>query len=145
MLGLFFTGKNYCIGRLNKPDKERCPAQQGRLYAVPLSGSLTLGTATIVAFPGSDAGVSIFFVSALIGGFLSMLVGWPVLWLIEGYLQTPLLYIAGGMIAGLLIWTFTSLPNLFQALSAILSPSTSFPRTDAWPKYVMEGMACLFF
>ncbi|MCD5983701.1 MULTISPECIES: hypothetical protein [Pseudomonas] len=139
-LGLLFSATIYGIQKLGKSDNQSRPAKRAALYAVPLSGALTLGTTTILAFSGPDIGLSAFVMACLVGAFLSMLAGWPVLWFIERYLKTPLRYIAGGIVTGLLIWLCFTLENLVQAMHAMLSAGD-----HALPKSFLEGAVFFAF
>ncbi|WP_024694173.1 hypothetical protein [Pseudomonas syringae] len=136
-LGLLFSVINYSIRKLYQGHDQNPQAQRGWLYAVPLSGALTLGMAASLGFSaGSDERLSLFILPFMVGGFLGMVAGWPVLWCVERYLHTPLRYIAGGMITGLLIWTAIVLPNLVEATRALMSGDGY-----AWPREFLGGAA----
>ena len=94
--------------------------QKLRRAAIPLAGALTLGSAASLGFPGEQASLVFVILAIIVGGLLSMLVGWPVLWLTERYFQTPLRYLVAGMVTGLLIWTGCVLPNLVDAITATI-------------------------
>lgn len=139
-LGLLFSATIYGIQILCKSDNQSHPTKRAALYAVPLSGALTLGTTTTLVFSGPDIGLSAFVMACLVGAFVSMLAGWPVLWVIERYLKTPLRYIAGGIVTGLLIWLCFTLENLVQAMHAMLSAGD-----HALPKSFLEGAVFFAF
>ncbi|WP_439922128.1 hypothetical protein [Pseudomonas syringae] len=120
-LAILFSATIYGIQKLCTSDNQSRPAKRAALYAVPLSGALTLGTTTVIGFYGPDIGLSTFVMAGLVGAFLSMLAGWPVLWFIERYLTTPLRYIAGGIVTGLLIWLCITLEQLVNAMHAMVS------------------------
>jgi hypothetical protein len=107
--------------------------QKLRRITVPLAGAITLAVATLLIFPSGEAGIPVFILMFMIGGLLSMLVGWPVLWLTERYLQTPLRYIAAGMFTGLLIWVGCVLPNIIEAFTA------TAVKPFVQPRYFKEG------
>lgn len=135
LLGLLFLITITVIEHLSKRNDGLPRPQQGWVYAVPLSGGITLGAAAVLSFASPEERVPAFIFAFMVGGILSMLVGWPTLWLIERYLRTPLRYVAGGMITSLVIWVFCALPNL---LNAFWSPSA---QAFAWPTHFSGGAA----
>lgn len=139
ILWLLFSATIYGIERLYEGSDETRYAARGWVYAVPLSGAITLGTAAALYLPGSDESIPAFILMFMVGGLLSMLVGWPVLWFTERYLQSPLRYIAGGMITGLLIWVFSALPNLVDAIT------TSSASPFVWPMNFSHGALVFVF
>ncbi len=138
-LWLLFSATVYGIEKLYEGNDETHQATRGWVFAVPLSGALTLGTAAALYIPSTDDSTPAFILMFMIGGLLSMLVGWPVLWLTERYLQSPLRYIAGGMITGLLIWVFCALPNLAGAVT------TSSAKPFVWPMSFSHGATVFVF
>ncbi|WP_459747327.1 hypothetical protein [Pseudomonas sp. 3A(2025)] len=102
-LGLLYTVVVTAIERL--PVRRAAGGRQrwGMIVAVPVSGAVAVG-ATAMLFPlGLEPlRMAVFF--ALIGALLSMLVSWPVLWLIERFISTRWRYVLGGGISGVLIW-----------------------------------------
>ena len=98
-------------------DRTKQP-QKLRRVAIPLAGAVTLSSAASLGFPDEDANLVLVILAFIVGGLLSMLVGWPVLWLTERYFQTPLRYLVAGIVTGLLIWTGCVLPNLVDAITA---------------------------
>lgn len=89
-------------------------ARQGwRVLAVPLSGALTLGGVAVTLYPKGMESLPVFLLGALIGAWISMLVSWPMLWLVERFLATGWRYVIGGGLSGLLIWLLSGAPGLF--------------------------------
>jgi len=74
------------------------------IMALPLTGGLILGGAACVFFFSGTETLPAFVLFFLIGALLGLLVGWPVLWLVERFLVTPWRYVIGGAGPGLLIW-----------------------------------------
>ena len=138
-LWLLFSATVYGIEKLYEGSDETQKVTRGWVFSVPLSGALTLGGAAALFLPGADDSTPAFILMFMIGGLLSMLVGWPVLWLTERYLQSPLRYIVGGMITGLLIWIFCALPNLVDAVTT--SPAKPF----VWPMSFSHGATVFVF
>ncbi|WP_233789342.1 hypothetical protein [Pseudomonas protegens] len=79
------------------------PERQGwsRVLMVPLSGALTLGSIATALYPKCVESLPMFFFGGLIGAWLSVLVCWPMLWLVERVLVTPWRYVIGGGLSGL--------------------------------------------
>jgi hypothetical protein len=113
--------------------------QKLRRVAIPLAGAVTLSSAASLGFPDEDANLVLVILAFIVGGLLSMLVGWPVLWLTERYFQTPLRYFIAGIVTGLLIWTGCVLPNLVDAITA----TTAKPFVQ--PSGFKEGAAFFAF
>ncbi|BAQ80378.1 hypothetical protein [Pseudomonas sp. St29] len=89
-------------------------AWQGwRVLAVPLSGALTLGGVAVTLYPKGEQSLAVFSLGALIGAWLSMLVSWPMLWLVDRFLATGWRHVIGGGLSGLLIWLLSGAPGLF--------------------------------
>ena len=84
-----------------------------RLLAVPLSGALTLGGVAVTLYPKGAESLPVFLLGAMIGAWISMLVSWPVLWLVERFLATGWRYVIGGGLSGVLIWLLSGAPGLF--------------------------------
>ncbi|KQQ62537.1 hypothetical protein ASF84_27275 [Pseudomonas sp. Leaf127] len=119
-LGVLYTAVVSAIERLEvRPKGAR--SRWTTIVAVPLSGGLVLGGAAAVL--AQSAGMFMFF--TLIGTLLSMLFGWPVLWLIERFFSTRWRYVLGGGISGGLIWLVFGAPVIAtdpQALANVLGP-----------------------
>lgn len=84
----------------------------GRLLAVPLSGALTLGSIATALYPKGVESLPMFFFGGLIGAWLSVLVCWPMLWLVERVLVTPWRYVIGGGLSGLVVWLLSGAQGL---------------------------------
>lgn len=136
-LGLLYSLVLLGIQRL-PPGPLAAQRSPGSVVAVPLSGGLTLGVAAVVLVgPGASDSLSAFWLGFLIGGLLSMLVCWPILWLIERFLNTPWRYVLGGGVSGSLIWLMIGLPNFIDYLQ------TAAPAVYLWPPAFWQG-ALLF-
>jgi hypothetical protein len=84
----------------------------GTVVAVPLSGGVTLGAAALIVIPPDDSGLPLFLVSFFIGSLLSMVVSWPMLWLVERFVTTRWRYVIGGVLSSLFIWLMIAAPSL---------------------------------
>ncbi|WP_409285118.1 hypothetical protein, partial [Pseudomonas protegens] len=78
------------IDKLPVPLDGRVRQGWGRILAVPLSGALTLGSIATALYPKGVESLPMFFFGGLIGAWLSVLVCWPMLWLVERGLGNPL-------------------------------------------------------
>lgn len=102
-LGVLYTAVVTAIERL--PVRRAGGGRQrwGMIVAVPVSGAMAVGgTAMLFPLGLEPLRMAIFF--AFIGALLSMLVSWPVLWLMERFVSTRWRYLLGGVISGVLIW-----------------------------------------
>lgn len=90
------------------------PERQGwsRVLMVPLSGALTLGSIATALYPKGVESLPMFFFGGLIGAWLSVLVCWPMLWLVERVLVTPWRYVIGGGLSGLVVWLLSGAQGL---------------------------------
>ncbi|WEK11834.1 MAG: hypothetical protein P0Y51_14570 [Candidatus Pseudomonas colombiensis] len=84
------------------------------ILAVPVSGGLTLGGVAVLLDPGGSENLSLFCFFALVGALLSLLVSWPVLWLMQRFFSTPWRYVIGRGISGVLIWLLFGAPGAPQ-------------------------------
>jgi len=69
-----------------------------------------------------------FFMLFLIGGLISMLVSWPVLWLVERFLTTRLRYLIGGVVSSFFVWLLSVAPVFLANPQALLKGSVLSPR-----------------
>lgn len=83
-----------------------------RVLMVPLSGALTLGSIATALYPKGVESLPMFFFGGLIGAWLSVLVCWPMLWLVERVLVTPWRYVIGGGLSGLVVWLLSGAQGL---------------------------------
>ncbi|NBF05922.1 hypothetical protein GV819_26875 [Pseudomonas sp. Fl5BN2] len=88
-------------------------ARQGwwRVVAVPLAGGLTLGSIVAWILPKGSETLAAFLFGATVGGWVSMLVSWPLLWLVEFLLASRWRYVIGGAFSGLVLWLFSGAPG----------------------------------
>lgn len=93
---------------------------KGYLLGLPLCGGLPIAVAALYAFDASanESPVAIFFFVFFIGAGLSMLLGWPLLWLIERFFTGRFRYIIGGLWTGFLIWLLFGAPGLAPGLAS---------------------------
>lgn len=108
-LGVLYTAVVTAIERL--PVRRAGGGRQrwGMIVAVPVSGGLTAGSVAAL-FYSADSTLQMFLFFALVGVSLSMLVSWPVLWLMERFVSTRWRYVLGGGISGVLIWMLFGMP-----------------------------------
>lgn len=81
-----------------------------RLLALPLAGALTLGGLAALLYPKGSETVVVLLLGAAIGAWLSMLVCWPVQWLVERWLRTAWRHVIGGGLSGGLIGALSGVP-----------------------------------
>ncbi|MEB0165770.1 MULTISPECIES: hypothetical protein [unclassified Pseudomonas] len=115
------------VAKQNEPQRGR-----GYILGIPLCGGLSLVAAAWGFFSGTEF-VAFFVLFFFVGAGLSMLISWPVLWLIEGFLTTPFRYVVGGILSGFLIWLLCGAPAGSSALFG--QESLGF-----WPFPSMVGM-----
>ncbi|MGY2284075.1 hypothetical protein [Pseudomonas gingeri] len=122
VLGMAYSLAIYWVE--NWPSRNGSPARRGwrSIIAVPVAGGLTLGTVAVVLFFGQGEVLPGFVLFFLIGALLSMLVCWPLLWLVERFLTTGWRYVIGGGAAGLLIWIITAMPSVLEVRTPAARP-----------------------
>jgi hypothetical protein len=99
----------------------------GAVVVVPLAGGVTLGSAATLFLSGDESSLPGFVLFFLIGALLSMLVSWPVLWLVERFVATRLRYVIGGVISSMLIWLMIAAPLLLPHPAALSERSMELP------------------
>ncbi len=112
VLGLLYTAVAKGIERYAAKHQER---QQGKAYVlgIPLCGGIPVAVVITSAIDdGSGTTLTSWILFFLVGAGLSMLAGWPVLWLTERFLTTRWRYVIGGVITGLLLWLLFGVPGL---------------------------------
>ncbi|MGC5700768.1 hypothetical protein J4P02_11280 [Pseudomonas sp. NFXW11] len=101
------------IERLPAPPDHGQSRGWGRLLAVPLSGALTLGAVAVALYPKGSESLPVLLMGGMVGAWIGMLVGWPMLWLVERLFATRWRYVLGGGLSGLLIWLLSGAPGLY--------------------------------
>ncbi|QXI30704.1 hypothetical protein [Pseudomonas vanderleydeniana] len=112
------------VERLN--GREGAPAGRSwrSVMALPLAGGLVVGSVASVYFFFAQASVlPIFFLFFVSGALLSMLVCWPVLWLVERFLKTAWRYVIGGAGSGLLMWLMFTGSVFVEKSTTVLLPA----------------------
>jgi len=105
------------------------PARRGwqAVLAIPLAGGLALGTAASIFFSAQADVLPAFILFFVIGALISMLVCWPMLWLVERYLVTPWRHVIGGAGSGLLIWLISIGPIFMVRPTLIFQGAVTLP------------------
>lgn len=111
VLGLFYTAFDRFLVRYAAHSQV---PQMSKIYVlgIPLCGGVTLAVVASMALGDGSETLATFILSFLVGAGLSMLAGWPALWLVERFLTTRWRYVIGGLISGLLIWLLFGVPGL---------------------------------
>lgn len=139
-LGGLYTLALGAIEKIPASNQDGATRGWGAIVAIPLSGGLSLGTVAVIATISQSSGllsiVSMFFMLFLIGGLISMLVSWPMLWLVERFLTTRLRYLIGGVTSSFFVWLLSVAPVLLAKPQALLKGAELSPR-GFWPGLIV--------